>query len=397
MTGEGLAARTAAGGEQTDTRSGTVAEYERRFAARVDAPFAAAFRFARTALAAVLRAHADPGDEVLLSPLTCKVVPLAVLSAGLRPVYVDIHEGTLNLDPGLLPSAASGATRAVLFQRTYGIETGADQAAAEARRRGLLSIEDCAQCMPGASAWVADVAIFSNNPGKPLGAGSGGAAVTRNAALAEVLAAARDALAVAGTLTALRTRIDAWLRNTALSPGLYWPALELARRLDPAYTPRSRVREIDDEIHAVAGRITAGQARAGLAWLERADAVSRHRIECCREYAATLHGRAGTGLINVDAAAPLYYFPVLVDDKPAMLREAKRRRIEIIAWPVSTPIYPVADEAALVKYDYVPGSCPVAERAAGRLVGLPTHRLVNASDRERITELVLRFAGSRDS
>jgi dTDP-4-amino-4,6-dideoxygalactose transaminase len=50
-----------------------------------------------------------PGDEVVLSPLTCKVVPLALLALGIRPVYADIAPRSLNLDP----ERAEGRSRAL--------------------------------------------------------------------------------------------------------------------------------------------------------------------------------------------------------------------------------------------------------------------------------------------
>ena len=74
--------------------------YEQAFADRVGARFAIAFGFARHALTSLLEgAGLKPGDAVILSPLTCKVVPLALLWLDLRPVYADLDTRTLNLDP----------------------------------------------------------------------------------------------------------------------------------------------------------------------------------------------------------------------------------------------------------------------------------------------------------
>jgi dTDP-4-amino-4,6-dideoxygalactose transaminase len=40
-----------------------------------------------------------PGDEVIVSALTCRVVVLAIQSAGCRPVYADLQSsGALNMD-----------------------------------------------------------------------------------------------------------------------------------------------------------------------------------------------------------------------------------------------------------------------------------------------------------
>lgn len=382
--------------ESDDIRiAGHVGQYEWRFAEDTGAAAAVAFTHARTGLAAVLRAAGlAAGDRVLLSPLTCKVVPLAILAADLEPVYVDIDPATLNLDPARIAAAIDSRTRAVLFQRTYGGGAGARETLAAARERGLLFVEDCAQCMPRAGTWIGDAAIFSNNPGKPLPAGSGGMVVVRDATLAERLREKRAGLPETGTLGAMRSHAEAWVRNRLLSPSRYWIAFDLNRLIDSSYRPRGREVEVAEEFDAVAGRINGSQARAGIAWLSRAGSIADHRVACCEDYGRRLAG-ADLTPAGVDTAGPLYYYPVLVDRKTRLLDRARREKAEIIPWPISTPIYPVTDEGALATYGYTSGSCPDAENIAGRLVGLPTHPLVGPADRERIAELVLRHVRDR--
>jgi dTDP-4-amino-4,6-dideoxygalactose transaminase len=365
-----------------------VAEYERQFAERTASPFAVAFTYARTALAAILEAAGlVPDDEVVLSPLTCKVVPLAILGAGLRPRYADIRPGSLNLSVAALAGATGERTRAVLFQRTYGNASGVAETAGFAREHGLLFVEDSAQCMPTPAAWCGDAAIFSNNPGKPLSAGSGGVAVIRDGGLAERVTAARAALPVAPRRAALQSRAEAWIRNRLLGPALYWPAFRLNRRLAATYRPRPLAIELADEFKGVAARINGTHARAGLAALAQADAIARHRIACCDHYGRALDDVRALEL-PVRSGEPLYWFPVLVPRKDELLRKAQRRRVEIVPWPVRMPIYPLTDPAALANYGYQTGSCPVAEDVARRLVGLPTHPLVRERHRNAVIALL---------
>lgn len=376
--------------------AGHVELWERRFASDTDSPAAVAFTFARTALAATLRAAGlEPGDGVLLSPLTCKVVPLAILAAGLEPVYTDIDPATLNLDPAGIGGAMPGV-RAVLFQRTYGGSGGAQASLEAARSRGLFFVEDCAQCMPAPGNWIGDAAIFSNNPGKPMPAGCGGVVVMRDPALAVRVKAKRAKLPGTSTLGAVRSHAESWVRNRLLTPSRYWTAFEINRLINSSYRPRGREVEIEEEFHAVAGRINDSQARAGITWLARVAEVAAHRVACCEDYARS-PGMAGMTPSAVDVTAPLYYYPVLVDRKTGLLDLARRNRAEIVAWPISTPIYPVTDATALATYGYETGSCQEAERIASRLVGLPTHPLVRPEDREHIAGLVARHAAGRAS
>src|SRR3954471_18842857 len=91
--------------------------YERQFAGQIGAAHAVAFGYARTALSAIFSAmELRHGDEVILSPLTCKVVPLTLLSLNLRPIYADVSPKTLNLDAAAVQRAIGPATRAILFQ-----------------------------------------------------------------------------------------------------------------------------------------------------------------------------------------------------------------------------------------------------------------------------------------
>ena len=152
----------------------------------IGARHAVAFAFARHALGSVLTcAGLEPGDEVALSPLTCKVVPLAILAARLRPVYVDVAPSTLNIDPGRLETQLGSRTRAIMFQHTYGSDAGLDDVARVARDRDRLLVEDCAQCMPmrdraHAPGRAGRAAVFSNNLTKPLPAASGGLLTTND-------------------------------------------------------------------------------------------------------------------------------------------------------------------------------------------------------------------------
>ena len=74
-----------------------------------------------------------------------------------------------------------------------------------------------------------------------------------------------------------------------------------------------------------------------------------------------------------------------------MLREAEKRRVEVIAWPKSTPIYPVESEAQLRAYGFDPESCPQANALARELIGLPTHDKITARHRSEIAGLLRSF------
>jgi dTDP-4-amino-4,6-dideoxygalactose transaminase len=373
-------------------------QYETAFAQGVGAGHAIAFAFARHALVAMLTAAGlRAGDEIVLSPLTCKVVPLALLSLGLRPVYTDIAGTTLNLDPRRVQTAITPATRAILFQHTYGHAGGIGEIAALADRHGLLLVEDCAQCMPLTENGYrpgqhGSCAIFSNNPGKPLPAASGGMAVTQDAALAAAIRAARDRLPERRLHDEAGLYAETWLHRHVLRPSLYWLLFDLHRRASGNAVIGSLEQEITDEITNSAVRASPRQVRLGMEWMQEIPALAQHRRDCCAVYAAALDNMDHITRPVDTGTEPLYYYPVLVERKAELLQQARRRRTEIIPWPIAAPIYPLEDMAAMSIFGYRSGDCPEAESIATRLVGLPTHEKVTAGVREKVIGLLKSFA-----
>jgi len=368
--------------------------YERAAAGYLGVRHAIAFAYARTALVCILSSlGVKPGDAVILSPLTCKVVPLALLALRLKPVYADISADTLNLAPQGVEAAIEPRTHAILFQHTYGHSAGASGIAEIAKRHQLPLIEDCAQCIPlveegNALGQWGEAAIFSNNLRKPLAAGSGGVAVTNESSLAEKLFEMRDRLPAQGSFSGLRQRAEILLHKHVLRPSLYWFLYGLSKRFDPSYRARTLAQELQTEIEDAGVKLSAYQLREGMLGLSRLRELAAHRRRCCADYADALQGEQSLQQPAAQEHAPLYYYPVLTSRKDHLLDEARRRQIELIAWPVRTPIFPVEDKQELVKYGYQLGTCPVAERVAQELLGLPTHQQITAKVRARVIALV---------
>lgn len=348
--------------------------------------------YARTGLRMILQALGlKPGDEVVLSPLTCKVVPLALLSLDVRPVYADISRETLNLDPESVEEAICARTKAILFQHTYGSSTGIEAVANLASRHGIPLIEDCAQCLPSGSGGPGThgiAAVFSNNLRKPLPAGAGGIAVVSEDWLAAELVKARDTLRVRGGLSRLFLRVEAAAHKYLLKPETYWSLLGLKKRFGVFYRSCPLEAEIRKEIMDSAFQISRHQVRAGLMWIDALDELRSVRRQHVRTLAIELSHMPSYEIPEIDSDAALYYFPILSKSKERLLRAAEAKRIELIAWPVDLPIYPVEDPKDLERYAYKSGCCPQAEEVARSLIGIPTDQLTTARHRERALALL---------
>jgi dTDP-4-amino-4,6-dideoxygalactose transaminase len=87
------------------------------------------------------------GDEVLCSALGSSGALRALREAGLRPVYADVDESRLTLDPECVAEAASGRTRALLISHAFGQPAALDELYGLAEERGLEVIEDGASSL----------------------------------------------------------------------------------------------------------------------------------------------------------------------------------------------------------------------------------------------------------
>src|SRR5271170_3313139 len=92
-----------------------VAEFEEAMAAWVGAKYAVSFSSGTAALhAAAFAAGLQAGDEAITSPLTFAATANCVLYQDATPVFADVLEDTLNLDPGLVSARVTPRTKAIL-------------------------------------------------------------------------------------------------------------------------------------------------------------------------------------------------------------------------------------------------------------------------------------------
>ncbi|HRY29899.1 MAG TPA: DegT/DnrJ/EryC1/StrS family aminotransferase [Elusimicrobiota bacterium] len=151
------------------------------------------------ALTLTLRALGiGPGDEVLTTPFSFFSTASCIAYVGARPVFADVEEDTLNLDPAKLEALRTDKTKAVLPVHLFGHPARMDAIRRFAQKHGLLIVEDACQAHGAkyldrsVGGW-GDAACFSFYPSKNLGGlGDGGLVVTDNAELAGRLRVLRN-------------------------------------------------------------------------------------------------------------------------------------------------------------------------------------------------------------
>src|SRR6187397_1033315 len=91
------------------------AELERRMAEYVEAEHVLALASGTAALhLALVALGIGPGDEVVTTPITWPATANVVVHTGATPVFVDVREDDLNVDPALVAAAVTERTRAIM-------------------------------------------------------------------------------------------------------------------------------------------------------------------------------------------------------------------------------------------------------------------------------------------
>lgn len=167
-----------------------VLQFEKEFAARMQAKFALGVTSGTAALqCAVAALEIGPGDEVILPAWTWHSCFNAVILAGALPVCAEIDD-TFNIDPDGIEPLITPQTKAIMAVHLQGNPCHLDRVLAIAKKHKLRVIEDCAQSV-GASyngrpvGSQGDIGIYSLQLNKSITAGEGGAVVTNDPLLFE--------------------------------------------------------------------------------------------------------------------------------------------------------------------------------------------------------------------
>jgi len=129
------------------------------------------------------------GDEVLTVSNACTAVADPILMTGARPVFVDIEEETLNMDPSKIEQKITGRTRAIEPVHLYGNPVDVDAVSEIAEKHHILVIEDIAQgagsrCRGKVTGTKGKASFFSFADKNMTVCGEGGMLVTNDKNLA---------------------------------------------------------------------------------------------------------------------------------------------------------------------------------------------------------------------
>jgi dTDP-4-amino-4,6-dideoxygalactose transaminase len=317
-------------------RRNDVSRYEHSFATQMGLRYGIAFPYGRTALLILLEALGLRNKEIICPAYTCVVVPHAILLSGSIPVFVDCQKDDFNMDLAHAEAMVSERTGAIISTSLFGHPVNLDQLDGFRRKHPQVTvIQDCAHAF--SARWKerpvqkeGTAALFSTNISKLMTSIFGGMIATNDPWLAEKVEALRDErLRPATLLKGARRFMYLMAVYLAFRPSCYGITFLLQQRgmLDKwvKYYDETKV----DMPHDYLERMTAIEARVGLAQLSRYDEIIRTRQEMAALWREHLSATQGIRLPPATAGATWSHFPCLVENRTTWKRMWHRNNLEL--------------------------------------------------------------------
>lgn len=324
-----------------------VEAFQAEFAAYCGASAAVGVSNGSDAIVVALQAlGVGPGDEVITTAFSYLATASAIHRVGATPVFADIDLATFNLDPARVAERVTPKTRAILAVHLFGRVADTDALGAIARDRRIHLVEDVAQAAGGErhgrrTGGLGTIGCFSFFPAKPLGcAGDGGACVTDDPALADLMKKVRVTGATAKNVHDLpggNFRLDP-LQAAILRAKLPHYEARLARRRDHADRLRAALKDVSSSLV-----------------LPTDDADGRH------VYAQ---------------------FTVRHPKRDALSAALKARGVgSEVYYPMPMPYQKV-----FASLGHKPGEFPLAERACAEVLSIPVHSELELSEVDTVCQ-----------
>jgi perosamine synthetase len=326
--------------------------FEREFAAWLGVPDAVMVSSGTTALHLGVRMLGwGEGDEVVTSPFSFVASANCILYEGARPVFVDVEEETLDIDPAAAEEAVGERTAGLLPVHIFGYPAAMPELEALAAQRGLGILEDACEALGavdsegrrvGSRGNLATFAFYAN---KQMTTGEGGMIVPRDAE------------------EAARLRSE---RNQGRAVDMGW---------------------LDHDRLGYNYRLSDLAAALGVAQVEKLDSLLERRVGVARMYEERLAGLEGVrtpiGSLGAEVRSWFVYAVRLPQgaDRDATIARLAKSGVAAKAYLPCIHLFPHLRELG-----YREGQFPVAEAAAADSLALPFFPAMSEAQVERVCQ-----------
>ncbi len=294
---------------------------------------------------AYILAGIKKGDEVIVPVLTCTATNHPLLWLGAKPVFADIQEDTLNIDPKDVEKKITGKTKAIVVMHNGGLPCDMDEILTIAKKNNLKVIEDAAQAFGGEYkgrklGTIGDYGCFSFQAIKTLTCGDGGMLICKN----------EEDAKRAKRLRWYAIDREQQKKRDSLVPSKFCKMFE------------QRAMTFDIEETGYKYNMTNIDAAIGLANLEKIYDWLKYRKELADTYRENLPDKY---LLRKEDGNANWLFQILVDDREDFQKKMGKQGIETNMVQLRNDIYKIFGGERL--------NLPNMDRLEDKYVSLPLH------------------------
>lgn len=302
-----------------------------------------------------------PGDEIITPSMTFASTLNMIILSGAKPVFVDIHYDTLNINADLIEEKINKNTKGIIPVHFAGVPVDIDKILAVAKKHHLFVIEDAAHGLGSyyksihVGGW-GQVAIFSFHPIKNITTGEGGMIVHNDDQLESRLRLLRFH----------GIERDAWKRY--------------GKGGNPGY---------DIKEPGFKYNLTDIQAALGLAQLSRLEELNRRRGKLAHLYQEGFRGQEGLDLPGVPPYPHIHAWHLFVIKVISVDRERFMQRLS--DYQIGYGIhFPAGHRLGYIqkRYKIKKGELKETERANAKLLSLPLFPDMKEEDVSYVCEAV---------
>jgi dTDP-4-amino-4,6-dideoxygalactose transaminase len=318
----------------------------------------ALFANGTVALVTALQALRITG-EVITTPYSFVATAHSLLWNGIKPVFVDVDPGTLNMDPARIEAAITPHTTAIMPVHCYGHPCDVEAIQKIADNYNLRVIYDAAhafgvQDTHGSVLNHGDLSVLSFHATKVFNTFEGGAIICPDAKT--------------------KQRID-HLKNFGF------------------------VDEVTVVAPGINGKMCEFNAALGLLQLQHVDKAMARRKEIDAVYREQLAGVPGIQCLGDagEKVANYSYFPILVEPDYPLSRDGLYQKLKDHGIHARRYFYPLISDFPM--YRGLPsaqrGNLPMAAAAADKVLCLPIYPDLQSQEQQRVTDLVQEASPAR--
>jgi len=343
------------------TQGPLVAQFEEAIATYCGAKYAVAMNSGTSALhAACHAAGVVSGDEVITSPITFVASSNCILYCGGKPVFADVQDDTVNIDPNEIEKKITKDTKVIIPVHFAGHPCDMEKISSIAKEKGIKVIEDAAHALGSVykgskigSCKYSDMTILSFHAVKHITTGEGGMVLTNDQELYK-------------KILLFRTH------------GITRDAEMMTKNDGPWYY----------EMHDLGFnyRITDFQCALGMSQLKKLDSFIRRRREIVQKYQKAFSGIPELVLPiergSISSAWHIYVIRVKGDRK-AVFNSLREKGLG-----ANVHYYPVYLQPYYQKLGYKVETCPKAEEYYSHAITLPLYPKMTNEDVEYVIDAV---------